>query len=160
MKIKKKLITSDVVTAYSQCPRKAYLLLVTSNRGIPNEYMRIINQKSKKVEAQYIHELQASHIDIEFYLSQKHHWKSSYIIDVSLQHERYYIHRCILKKVEGESLLGNYSYEPIIFSQNYTIDKPQRINLCFVIHVLTYIQQSLPKYGHIVGLDGKGINFH
>ena len=48
-----KIITSEIVAAYSQCPRKAYLLLVTSNQGIPNEYVQILQKKRKKIETQY-----------------------------------------------------------------------------------------------------------
>ena len=31
-------ITTDIVVAYAQCPRKAYLLLFSPDKGEPHEY--------------------------------------------------------------------------------------------------------------------------
>jgi hypothetical protein len=36
------LITSEVVVAYSQCPRKAYLLLFSLDISEPHEYVQIL----------------------------------------------------------------------------------------------------------------------
>ena len=38
-------ITSEIVVAYSQCPRKAFLLLCTDEQGLPHEYMRMLEQQ-------------------------------------------------------------------------------------------------------------------
>jgi len=43
-----RIITSDVVVAYSQCPRKAYNLLYTDKQGIPHEYMAILEEEASK----------------------------------------------------------------------------------------------------------------
>ncbi len=42
------IITSDVVVAYSQCPRKAYNLLYTDKQGIPHEYIAILEEEARK----------------------------------------------------------------------------------------------------------------
>ena len=39
-------ITSDVVVAYTQCPRKAYLLLFSTDKGAPHEYVQILEEKA------------------------------------------------------------------------------------------------------------------
>jgi hypothetical protein len=35
-------ITSEIVVAYAQCPRKAYLLLYSPEQGEPHEYVRML----------------------------------------------------------------------------------------------------------------------
>jgi hypothetical protein len=39
------MITSDILVAYSQCPRKAFLLLCTDEQGIMPDYVRVIEQR-------------------------------------------------------------------------------------------------------------------
>ena len=41
------MITSEVVVAYSQCPRKAYLLLFSPDKGKPHEYVHILEQEQR-----------------------------------------------------------------------------------------------------------------
>ena len=54
----KKMITSEVLVSYSQCPYKAYLLLCTSKKGTQHEYIQIIEKQRKSIQRQYINELQ------------------------------------------------------------------------------------------------------
>jgi hypothetical protein len=42
-------ITSEVVVAYAQCPRKAYLLLFNPEQGVPHEYVRILERGTGSV---------------------------------------------------------------------------------------------------------------
>ena len=44
-------ITSDVVVAYAQCPRKAYLLLYSPEQGEPHAYVRILEQQRRENHA-------------------------------------------------------------------------------------------------------------
>ena len=37
-------ITSEVVVAYAQCPRKAYLLLFSPEQGQPHEYVCMVDR--------------------------------------------------------------------------------------------------------------------
>ena len=37
-----KVIASEIFVAYSQCPRKAFLLLFSDDLGTPNDYPRIM----------------------------------------------------------------------------------------------------------------------
>jgi len=58
----KRTITSKILVSYSQCPRKAYLLLCTNQRGTPNEYMSILQQQKQALQRDYIKELQESSV--------------------------------------------------------------------------------------------------
>ena len=46
-------ITDEMVVAYSQCPRKAYLLMYSEERGQPHEYQQILEQN--RLTNQYNH---------------------------------------------------------------------------------------------------------
>ena len=54
----KSTITSEVVVAYAQCPRKAYLLLFSSDQGNPHEYVRILERQRREHQARYFDRLQ------------------------------------------------------------------------------------------------------
>src|SRR5947209_13805591 len=48
-------ITSEILVAYSQCSRKAFLLLCTDEQGIPHEYLRILEQQKRLNQVNYLH---------------------------------------------------------------------------------------------------------
>jgi len=50
-------ITPEILVAYSQCPRKAFLLLCTDERGMPHEYLRILEQQKRLNQVNYLHTL-------------------------------------------------------------------------------------------------------
>src|SRR5262245_3833918 len=50
-------ITSDVVVAYTQCPRKAYLLLFSTDKGAPHEYVQILEEKASTNRTAYLRHL-------------------------------------------------------------------------------------------------------
>src|SRR6266536_1992286 len=60
-------ITSEIVVAYTQCPRKAYLLLVSPDQGEPHEYVRILEQQQRENHARYLDCLQHKHTDVQPY---------------------------------------------------------------------------------------------
>ena len=61
------IITSDVVAAYSQCPRKAYLLLFSPDKGEPHEYVQILEQQRSTNQEKYIDHLKQTHADVQPY---------------------------------------------------------------------------------------------
>ena len=42
--IRSKALRTDVVAAYSHCPRKAFLLHCTKERGTPHEYLEMLEE--------------------------------------------------------------------------------------------------------------------
>ena len=57
----KPIITSEVVVAYSQCPRKAYLLLFSPDKGKPHEYIQILDQQRCENQERYVDRLKQKH---------------------------------------------------------------------------------------------------
>jgi len=60
------IITSDVVVAYSQCPRKAYLLLFSPDKGEPHEYIQILEQPRRETQERCLNRLQQTHLEVGY----------------------------------------------------------------------------------------------
>lgn len=59
-----KVIRAEVVSAYSHCPRKAFLLHCTGDRGVPNEYDCLLEERSRVNRASYLAALQQTNTSI------------------------------------------------------------------------------------------------
>jgi hypothetical protein len=58
-------ITSEVVVASAQCPRKASLLLCSLAQGEPHEYVRILERQRDENHERYLDRLQQKHADVQ-----------------------------------------------------------------------------------------------
>jgi hypothetical protein len=67
------IIMSDVVVAYAQYPRKAYLLLFSPDKGEPHEYVQILEQERCANRERYIDHLQQTHADVQPYAVENLH---------------------------------------------------------------------------------------
>src|SRR5258708_13762283 len=62
-----KIILDEVVSAYSHCPRKAYLLYSTEERGTPQEYQGILEERARVTKARYLVSLRQANASIRSY---------------------------------------------------------------------------------------------
>jgi hypothetical protein len=62
-----KTITSEILVAYSQCPRKAFLLMCTKTPGTPHEYIKILEQQRQDNQRKYLDILQKKHPNVQPY---------------------------------------------------------------------------------------------
>ncbi len=62
-----KKITSEIVVAYAQCPRKAYLLLYSDEAGRANEYVTILEHQSSINQNAYLDSLMRQYKDVQLY---------------------------------------------------------------------------------------------
>ena len=67
MTVKKRTITTEAVAAYAQCPRKAYLLLCTREKGSPHEYGRILEQQRQTTQRKHLDILRQKNPDVQPY---------------------------------------------------------------------------------------------
>ena len=109
-----KVISSDVVIAHMQCQRKAFLLLRTNEKGIPNEYEEIIRKQEITARNKYIDVLKQNTFDIQPYTTNNLKVGSDFLVNATLQMNGNEVNGVILKKVKVNANLGKYSYEPII----------------------------------------------
>ncbi len=148
-------ITTDIVVAYSQCPRKAYLLLFSPDKGEPHEYVQILEQQRREHQGRYIDHLQQTHADVQPYSVENLRKGSKVLINAHLQVDGFAAECGVLTRVEGTSKFGKHSYEPSIFVGTHSISKEQQLEVSFVGYVLERLQHKSPGAGIILGMDGK-----
>lgn len=146
-----KKITSEVFIAYSQCPRKAFLLLFSDNIGIPHDYPRILEEQRKAHQSKYIEIFNQIHEDAQIY-DEKNLMKGDFFIAATLRIECWEAGCDVLTKVNRDNSI---IYEPTIAIGTYSITKEQKTELFFIGKVLGQIQKHLPIIGTLVGMDGK-----
>jgi predicted RecB family nuclease len=149
------VITPEIVVAYSQCPRKAYLLLFSPDKGEPHEYTQILEQQRCANQERYLHRLQQTHADVHPYSVENLRKGSQVLINAHLQVDRFAADCGVLTRVEGTSTFRKYCYEPSIFVGTHSISKEQQLELSFVGSVLERLQHTSPATGRIIGMDGK-----
>ena len=123
------LITSELVVAYSHCPRKAYLLC-KGETGDPHELDRIIERKARGNREQYLRAL-----------GQPGDLVSTNVILRSGNFEA----PCDVLTKHGEN-----SYEPTLVVGTRKLTKDQRINLAYIGHVIGELYHRKPSVGTIV----------
>src|SRR5215470_12131472 len=148
-------ITSEIVVAYSQCPRKAYLLLFSPDKGEPHAYVQILEQQRCTNQEKYIDHLQHTHTDVHPYTVENLRKVSNWLINAHLQVDGFAADCGVLTRVEGTSTFGKHSYEPTIFVGTHNISKEQQLELSFVGYVLERLQHTSPAAKRIIGIDGK-----
>jgi len=151
----KKQISTHIAVAYSQCPRKAYLLLTNAKAGKVHEYVEILDKTRATAQAAYLKKLREKGSTLQSFTSHGLDSKASLIADTVLETENLRADCGLLTKVATHSTFGHYSYEPMIFVGTHTISKEQKLALIFTAYVLEQVQQKAPEKGVIVNAEGK-----
>jgi len=147
-------ITSDVVVAYAQCPRKAYLLLYSPEQGEPHEYVRILEQQRRENQARYLDRLQHIHPEVYPYTVEHLRNGSAVLRNACLQADGLAARCDVLTKVEEPSPGGQPWYEPTMCVGMYSISATQKLALAFTGYVLERLQHTLPMAGRLIAMDG------
>ena len=148
-------ITSEVVVAYAQCPRKAHMLLYSDEEGAPHEYVRILEQCKIANQDAYLTSFRREHPTVRPYSIDGLRNGHDFCINATLRAGVFEAPYGILTKVDLPSSLGEYSYEPTTFVGTHRISKDHKLELFFAGYVLGQIQGTLPVVGRIVGIGPK-----
>ncbi len=146
-------INSETLIAYSQCHRKAFLLLCAEEKGTPSEYIELLRQKKNENRDKYITALRQDASKSDSYYSNDLNSGNSFLFDLKIKADGLEVNCDLLARVETTSSLGRYSYEPTIFADTHSINKEQKIELLYAGYVLEKIQNRSPEKGTIIGLD-------
>jgi predicted RecB family nuclease len=149
----KKIITSEVFVAYTQCPLKAFLLLFSDDQGSFHDYPGILEERRQVNKIQYLEKIKQSHENVEKY-KQDNLNEKQFLIEAIFKAECWEAHCDILTKVEPNTS-NKAIYEPTIVVGTYSVTQEQKTELLFVGQVLGLIQEQLPGTAKIVGMDGK-----
>jgi len=143
------VITSEVLTAYFLCPRKAYLLLYSNERGKTHEYEQILIKNEFENQFKYLESLQQKYIDISPYS----------ISNLEKKHECLTDAKLVVDNLEARCAIlirnSKLNYEPTIFTGTHAINHTDKLHLMFVGYVLAKIQGNPPDVGQIVNMKSK-----
>lgn len=149
----KNIITSEVVVAYSQCPRKAYLLLYGEDFGDPHDYVHIIEEQKCANKVQYLDNFKRENPNIANYDGTQLK-NSKFFIEVLLKSDNLEAYCDVLTNVGDKQC----SYEPTIIVGTYQFSQEQKLELLFISTVLGKIQGETPVAGKIIGMEGRRLN--
>src|SRR5262249_56838691 len=99
-------ITSEVVVAYTQCPRKAYQLLFSPEQGAPHAYVRILEQQQSEHQARYLQHLKQKHAHVQPYSVEHLRNGSAVLQNACLQADGLTATCDVLTRVEGRAIGG------------------------------------------------------
>jgi predicted RecB family nuclease len=149
-----KIISSDIVVAYSHCPRKAFLLM-SGEQGVDVEYVKILKQKRYSQKSKYINEIKSTGSDIKIDKSNNLKKCGDTLVNVNLKSEYFEAGCDILTRDYKVASLKKATYKPTIFIGTHNVSKEHKLELAFVGYVLGKIEGQIPEKGTIVSADGK-----
>src|SRR5262249_12926075 len=131
-----KKLTSEVVVAYSQCRRKAFLLLSSDDQGAPHEYVRLLGEQACQNRIKYLEALRQANPAISAGDGTGLMRGEDVLVEVPLRFHDLEADCDVLTKVPKSSSLGTHSYEPTIIVSTHHLMKEQKVELLFVGYVL------------------------
>ncbi|MDJ0717301.1 MAG: TM0106 family RecB-like putative nuclease [Prochloraceae cyanobacterium] len=143
------VITSEVLQAYSLCPRKAYLLIYGKERGTLHEYEQILIRNQLINQAKNLEIFKQKYIDVHPYSISNFQKGYKVLTDANLTTDKYKAHCSILIKVE------EFVYKPVIFIGTHTINNTDKLKLMFVGYLLKKIHNITPEFGHIINIKSE-----
>ena len=140
-----KVIHAEVVSAYSHCPRKAFLLHCTEDRGTPNYYACIHEKRASANRTSYLATLQRTHTSTCSYNDRAISSGIEVLTEANLEAANVAAY-CDALKIVGQR--GNpVAYEPTIVVGTYRVEKEQMLNLSVVGYVLEQLSGQGSRYG-------------
>jgi hypothetical protein len=143
------VITSEVLQAYSLCPRKAYLSMFGKDKGTLHEYEQILRRCQLANQSKNLELFKQKNIDVYPYSVSNLKEGYEFLIDANLTADNLQAYCSILTRI------NKLSYEPTIFIGTHTISNTDKLSLMFASYVLTKIQGKLPALGHIVNMKSE-----
>jgi hypothetical protein len=140
------VITSEVVVAYSQCPRKAYLLMFSPDKGEPHEYVKILEEKAYTNRIAHFKKLRHENQHVCGYDAERLANSNDVVVEATLNVPDLEAYCDVLTLVQTGASRGNPTYVPTLLTGTHTVTEDQKIALGFVGYVLAQIQQMSEVY--------------
>ena len=119
-------ITSDIVVAYSQCPRKAYKLLYTDKQGTPHKYISVLEEEASKNRESHVKKIMGKHSDVAPYSPEGVHKGTPIMLEATLVSEDLQAYVDVLTRMEETSSQRRHNYTPTLIVGTYS-HRQQRI---------------------------------
>lgn len=152
------MITSEILVAYTQCKLKAYLILCTENKGIPHDYISIIDNEIEKNRAEYFNKIKLGEAEFEYFSLTGMNRGVKVLLDVTLSHEDMIAYTDAIIRNEKNSYKRTNNYAPSLVVGSHKMYKDQKLQLAFVGYVLSKFQKQKVLTGIIVTSGNKKHN--
>ena len=149
--IEKFMITEQAVVSHMFCLRKAYHILFKNAEGEKKKYSAYLEKRRKRREQDFF----SVRKDYLSFSSDKFSGRAKIIKNVRIKIGNLEVQNVHLQKRDIKSKLGNYHYEPLLFSSSDTIKPQDRIKAAYIGTVLSEIQGYNPHKAAIVLINGK-----
>jgi predicted RecB family nuclease len=150
----RKPITPESVVAYTQCPRKAFLLLCTDEQGKPHEYPTVLAQQQRMSLTEYLERFKREHPEAIPFDAKLPGGSPVPVLDATIGVEDLEAHCAVLTPAARAASATDRGYEPAIVVGTRTISKEQRLGLIFAGYVIGQLQRAMPATGSVVNMDG------
>ncbi|MDP2998166.1 MAG: IS66 family transposase [Bryobacterales bacterium] len=148
-----KVIRAEVVTAYSHCPRKAFLLHCTEDRGAANEYAYMIEERASANREAYLATLRRTNTSTCSYNGRAISSGIEVLTEANLEAADVAAY-CDALRIVGQR--GDpIAYEPMIVVGTYRVEKEQVLNMSVVGYALKQLFGKSPATGCLITLDGE-----
>jgi len=147
-------ITPDLVEAYSQCPRKAFLMMNKIAKPEAHEYVRVIDEQA--AANRQAHRIRLEQTE-EFAPDGRADLKSGakVIAGAELASEGFHAHYDFLRRVRESSRLGRFSYEPTKVIGTLRASRSDSVALACQGFVLGELQGRQPSCGTLILLGDR-----
>jgi predicted RecB family nuclease len=149
-------ISSELIEAFSLCPRKAFLLMTgaTANPG-PHDYEVVIREQSEANRQALRSRLAEGGGVVPFGGLSEMAAGREIVADADLMADELHARCDLLKKVNESSRLGRFSYEPVKVIGTYRASRPDVLGLAYQGLVLGEVQGRQPSLGTLVLLGDR-----
>jgi hypothetical protein len=155
-----KTITSDLVEAYSLCPRKAFLLMTGATTGPgPHDYELLIREQAEANRQAYRVRLAKAGEVVPFSDPAEMAAGREIVADADLTADGLHARCDFLMKVTEPSRFGRFSYEPVKVIGTCRASRPDTLGLAYQGLALGELQGRQPSSGTLVlfgNRPGKG----
>jgi predicted RecB family nuclease len=144
-------ITVDILDAQQHCPLKAYFRL-HGEEGTKSDLEKLLSEAREEWRAKAIGKIRRQYaeqeVDTDISLSRAVLRKGTpFILHGHIEDDRVSIRFDGLKKVDGASIVGDFHYEPAMFSEARRVRKSERHLLAMLAVLLSRIQGGVPSSG-------------
>jgi predicted RecB family nuclease len=149
-----KLITTEVAVAYTNCPRKAFLLLNTASPPPPHDYESICRARGEAHRQRHFAQVQRDCSEAVAYDQGSLDDGYQYVLGVDLRAGDLLASCDLLERLDRTSSSEGFPYFPQVVAGTFSVTDDLRFALSFAGHVLGLIRGSPPGYGKVITLDG------
>src|SRR5579859_2161290 len=149
-----KTITSDLVEAYSQCPRKAFLMMAGVANPGTHDYVQIIDEQAAANRQAHRERLGQAEDFLPGGLAELN-TGPKVIADAEFTTNGLHAHYDFLAKVREPSRLGKFSYEPVKVIGTCRASRHEALGLAYQAFVLGEVQDRQPASGTLVLLGDR-----